>query len=262
MIRKAFFSLVALVFLHCWAEPLHAQTTCGPGNHWMDSCPAGPVDSFPDTSALVGLDLLVDGNLDGYVDQNLVLNGPATIKREASVDVSLGCPASTADGHDDVIQTEILSMELTSGSIVLRAGLGEQAGPGTLAASPGAICEQATDPARADSSFDVFFEVDLGGGTFVYNQTPLVVSAVIDRVPPVTTYIHVITSPIPLFPTSSPVPGQQPIAQLVTASHRTATLIPTLGKWGLLALVAALGILGLYLLSRRQRSRATHLPNA
>jgi hypothetical protein len=75
------------------------------------------------------------------------------------------------DGHLDVIDTEIISMCLTGEGVTLRAGAGQQQGPGLLAHSLGAIAEEAGDSTLADSFFDVFFEADLGGGMYVCMYT-------------------------------------------------------------------------------------------
>jgi len=248
------------------AAPLGAQTVCGPGPHFVDGCPAG-TDDLPSGAALVALDTAADGNLDGDPDVNLVLSGPTSIARAAAAPptaLCLGLGPAPSPPHDTEIQTEIVSMALTSGGLTLTAGQGLGSGPalppGGLAASVGAICEQPAQPARADSFFDVFFEIGLGDGSFLYNQVPLRVETVIAEIPPDATYIHVITAPIPLYPTPDPQPGQQAVAQLVTARHVTRVLvplIPTLGRWGLGALVVLLLAAGAWLLFRRGRRAAT-----
>lgn len=243
------------------------QPSCGPGAHWIDGCDLGGTDIFPSSGAVVGVDTMEDGNLDGDVDRNLVLFGPTTIVRTGTLDDSANFPGSSpADGHPtgpglDVIDTEITSMSLTSGPVTLTAGDGQGSGPALpptgLLPSPGTIVEQGADESLGDSFFDVFFELDLGGGTFLYNQQALRVEAVIDRVPPDTTYFHVITAPIPLFPTPDVQAGQQPLAQLVTARHITmpsALLIPTLSPWGMVVLGLLL-VAGAAMVLRRRLSR-------
>ncbi len=244
------------------AAPLVAQSECGPGAHFVDACPAG-TDDFPSTGAIVGLDTPDDDNLDGYVDVNMILTGPTSIGRNAAAPPTALCtglgPVPTPP-HDTEIQTEIVSMDLSGGGVTLIVGQGLGSGPALppsgLGASLGAICEQAANAGRADSFFDVFFELDLGAGMFLYNQTPLRVETAIRAIPPDAVYIHVITEPIPLFPTPDPQPGQQPVAQLVTAQHitRFVPFIPTLTRWGLAALAVLVLTAGSWLILRRRRA--------
>jgi hypothetical protein len=158
------------------------------------------------------------------------------------------------DGHNDVIDTEIRSMCLTENGYTLRVGAGQQHGPGVLAASRGAIAELPTDDTMAASFFDVFFEVELGGGVYVYNQTALRISSTIDCVPPQADYIHP-TGCLPLY--TSPIPGQGiRVANLTSAVHRVnpppVEFPPTLTPWGVIALVVALGGVGVLLVLRRR----------
>ena len=192
--------------------------------HWLDGASSG-LDS-PESEADVGIDLMSDGNLDGALDQSLRLQGPVTVRRTAPLDQSVNFPGQgSADNHKDVIDTEILGMALTGGGFTLRAGAGQGAGA-AIAATKGTILEQPADATKADSFFDVFFEVAVPGGTYVYNQTPLRVSSVIDCVPPVASYVHP-EDVIPLY--DSPVPGQgNHVANLVSARHRVGPRPPGL----------------------------------
>jgi hypothetical protein len=165
-------------------------SACPPGPGFVSSCSAG-MDNLQ-TAALVGIDL----TLDGVVDTNLILSGPAEVIRQ-----------SPSGGQ---IDTEIVSMTLTGGGATLRAGSGLG-----LPASLGQIVQQQEDPSVADSFFDVFFEVDIGG-MVVHNQTPLHVQMEIECIPPQGTYVHVITQPIPLFDQNG-----VHVANLVTARHIT-----------------------------------------
>jgi len=242
---------------------LTAQQTCGPGDHWIDDCLMFD-DDFPNSGAVVGVVLLAGGETcDGLPQpipveriQNLVLFGPTTVHRNDRSDDSANFPGSSPiDGHLDVIDTEIVSMNLTTGGVALRAG---SAATVPLTPSLGTIVEQTGDPALGDSFFEVFFEVDLNGDMLAYNQVPLRVETAIDRVPPDAIYIHVVTDPIPLYPTPDPQPTQQAVACLVTAQHITmpvAPLIPTLSWWGLAVLALAL-LVAAMLLFRRRFARA------
>ncbi|MEE9293718.1 MAG: nidogen-like domain-containing protein [Phycisphaerae bacterium] len=171
---------------------------CGPGPHWIDTCPAGH-DRLP-SGAVVGVDR--DG--DCIVDMNLVMFGPAEVARGA------GSPHS--------IPTEMVAMKLTGGGVVLRAGYGGGIGPGApLGPSLGSIIEDGGDPSLGDSSFDILFELDLGGGLFAYNQVPLSLTASIECVSPNRIYSHP-RGCFPLF--DSPIPGVgRFVANLVTADH-------------------------------------------
>ena len=115
--------LLAAITTGLWAQSLQQQTVtppggtdalsagenqpcenCGPGPHWLDTCPAG-MDVFPSKSVL-GLDT----TLDCIVDTNLVFFGSVSVARGA------GSPHS--------IQTELVSMNLTNGPISFIAGAG------------------------------------------------------------------------------------------------------------------------------------------
>ena len=188
---------------------------CGPGEHWIDSCPGGN-DNMP-SAAIIGLDL----NFDCEVDLSLVLFGPVSIWRAPSSDVSVVFPdVAIADGHRDVIDTEMVSLQLTNvaAGITLRAGV-DMGVVGFLPPTRGVIVEQPGSKALADSFFEVFFEVDFGGGNYAYNHTPLKVEAEITCVPPVARYIHP-QGCIPLFDIPVGLAGTpRLVANLVTADH-------------------------------------------
>ncbi|MFH1110199.1 MAG: type II secretion system protein [Planctomycetota bacterium] len=190
----------------------HPCESCGGFPHWIDQCPGG-FDDMP-TGALVGIDM----GGDCEADVSAALNGPAHIARSPSHDDSLFYPGlRPIDGHLDVIDTEIVAMELTGGGLTLRAGAGFGHG-GVLRPSRGAIAEDPADALLGDSFFDVFFEVDLGGGHFAYNWIPVRVEADVTCLPPQVTYIHVLEC-MPLFPTPFQIPGVRPVAFLAEARH-------------------------------------------
>ena len=171
---------------------------CGPGFHWIDTCAAGH-DRLP-SGAVLGIDLTGDCQ----VDTNLVMFGPAEVARGA------GSPHS--------ITTEMVALKLSGGGAVLRAGAGGGIGPGApLGASPGQIVEDGGDPSLGDSSFDILFELDLGGGVFAYNQVPLTLTASILCVSPNRIYSHP-EGCFPLFDSPDPGTGNL-VANLVTANH-------------------------------------------
>ncbi len=227
-----------------------AQASCGPGNHWVDGCgPAGGSDFFPTSGAVVGIDV----NLDCVKDQNIILSGPTTVQRQGASDASANFPGafgSSTDSHIDVIDTEIVSMSLGGGGgYTLTAGLGLTPGGVNLNPSKGTIVEKAINNTLADSFFDVFFEVALPGGTlFLYNQSAVTVTAVIDRVKPQTVYLHP-AGCVALFTQQV---GGTHVANLIDAQHHTVGLsIPAMSLRGLFAFSVML-LIAMFLALRRR----------
>lgn len=228
------------------AGPVAAQgaacSQCGAGPHWIDvgvppappgGCPGpgGGIDQIANSGAVVG----IDTDLDCVVDQSIIMSPCAAPndllsvqKAPGPLDDSVFFPGLRAvDGHRDVIDTEIIGMCLTGGGLTLVAGAGQQQGAPTipLAPSRGAVAEQPGNPAFADSFFDVWFEVDLGGGVFVYNQGPLQVQSTVTCLPPAATYAH----PIGCVPLFTDTIGGVHVANLVTAQHIVNPLITVPG---------------------------------
>lgn len=172
---------------------------CLPGANWVDTCAPGD-DSLDPTWAEVGLDT----NLDGVVDQSLLMSGPMTVRR--------GAPAA------GIIQTEIISMSLTGGGVTLRAGTQTIGINPAVQPTTGRVTEQVTNNTLADSFFDVFFEIDLGGGQKLYNQTALRVAGVIQCVPPSAAFRKVGNQPVSLFAAPS---GGSEVARVVDVKHFT-----------------------------------------
>ncbi len=71
--------------------------------------------------------------------------------------------------------------------------------------------------AQANSFFDVFFEVNVPGVGKLHNAEALRIQSVIDRKPPKTRYVHVITKPIELLDAK----GNRTGIFLVSAEHNT-----------------------------------------
>lgn len=210
---------LSLLVLAVFGSGSASAQACGPGDHWIDTCPAG-TDSIPQSGALLGIDL--DG--DCKKDQNIILNGSVNqITRSGPKDDSDDFPTfRSVDGHSDVIDTEILSMELTGSGLVLRVGTATPGINPSVPPTKGAIGEQPGDPALAESFFDVWFEVDDGGalGGPFYNHSALRIEAEIDQVPPKAVYLH--PSPLCLDLFDAPVGGNDTGINLVEASHNTA----------------------------------------
>jgi hypothetical protein len=170
---------------------------CGPGPGFIATCPEGD-DSLP-SAALVGVDLIEP--LDCTADSSLIMSGPVKVHRDAP--------------QGGVIDTEIVSMSLSGGGYTLTAGAGQ--GHVTLAPSVGQITQDPNDVNRATSFFDVFFELDLGDGTYLYNQSALHVATTIICITPFNEYIHVVDC-VELW--TSPVPGEGiHVANLVRPIH-------------------------------------------
>jgi hypothetical protein len=176
------------------------------------------IDHFPSTGAVVGIQTPT-----GLV--NAVLSGAATV--EVALD-----SLHTVEGLE-AVDTELVTMELVgAGGVRLRAGrahglpaskggirekVNRQAGRVDLPGPERPFCLAGEcEGAQADSFFDVFFEVEVGGQV-LHNGEPLRMEAVIDRKPPQTIYTHVIPRPIPLLTRE----GKESGLFLVSANHDT-----------------------------------------
>ena len=141
------------------------------------------VDEFPNSEARITLGIagqLVDVSLSGPTEVHVFFEGPEGVADD-----------DDGDGLDEV-ETEIVSMELTGdsplGPIIVRQS--------SLQRSLGEI-EEIEDKTSgildvppfgspgdtADSFFDVFFEIEVGGQT-LFNSRPASMAAVIEHKPP------------------------------------------------------------------------------
>ncbi|MCG8460572.1 MAG: hypothetical protein MI919_30190, partial [Holophagales bacterium] len=214
------------------AEPPDPPETCGqlePTDplvpHWIDGCGPGPqLDSFPGTLAKVLLDL----DLDGEEDRILTFAGPAEVERSGPLDDSGHFPGSApVDGHLEVLDTELLSMNGFCGDNQLE--IGQQYG---LPPSFGAIVESPVDPTSACSFFHNYARFTLpDDGLVLYNHDPFLVVAGITGVPPENTqYYHcpfrpcepppaaltgIPTDPIPLYASPDPDDPGPVVAQVL-----------------------------------------------
>ncbi len=207
-------SALAVMFTS-FTPPSASAAGCGPGSHWIDTCPAGS-DDLGTTGAEVGIDFVGpggEGPPDCVEDVSLILSGDGFVDREA------GQSATTPHSID----TEITSMSLTDGTATLRVGAG---GSPALSASDGVIEEQSGDDTLGDSSFDVFFEIDDGTNPKMYNQSALTVTAVIDRVPPQAIYLHPESICIDLY--TAPSGGVDTFVNLVEAQHNVGGIAEVL----------------------------------
>jgi hypothetical protein len=214
----------SVTVVHEWREyGQYLCEQCGPGPHWIDDCSAG-TDIVDRDEAAFG----IDTDFDCISDMNITVQGQCgtlLVTRSDPRDDSVNFPGTRpVDGHMDVIDTELITMCITGEGLTLRAGFEQGSQP--LAHSYGTIAEDPTDPATGISTFEVFFEVDLGGGNFVYNQTPLqLADSSITCVPPEAVYAHLEADCVPLY--TDPTPGEGIlIGNLVTASHGVPPRMP------------------------------------
>ena len=239
----------ACVVMLVATTPVAAQDAvcshCGPGDHWVETCGAGQ-DRVIDHGAVVGIDTTLDCN----PESSIILRccspaNPLVINRSDPLDDSTNFPGlRPVDGHLDVIDTQMVYMCLTGGGITLVAGDGEGQG-GVLAETLGAIAEIPGDPALAESFFEVYFEVDLGGRDYVYNHDPLIIQVdEINCVPPRARYIH---------PTGCLALYTDPVGGTHVADHRLYR-IPTVSEWGLIVLTLLLLTAGAVVLGRRREA--------
>jgi len=195
---------------------VNAAPVCGSEDHWIDTCsvaggPGGDPDFYTDSffsSATFG----IDTDLDNVSDMTFILSGDVTVFR--------GDPYASDPNdpnHLNTIDTELVFMELTGAGVTLRAGDGvaNLMSDGPLYSS-GQIIEKESDPAWADSFFDVFVEIDIAGIGTLHNQDAFRIESEIDKVPPLgINYTHPLTQPIDLLDANGTL-----VARLVEANHK------------------------------------------
>ena len=147
------------------------------------------IDRFESTTGLIQL----TGGPLGDAVVAPVLHGPAEV--HVFFDGSHAGDADDDDGNGlDEVETELVSLSLTDGSITLRTNPAQRSfgaieervnnTPGTLDLDPFAS-------GVADSYFEVLVEVEVGGQIF-HNQQALLLGAVIHSKPPFERYVHLI----------------------------------------------------------------------
>lgn len=146
----------------------------GPGPHWVDTVTKG-FDQRP-SNLLISLFL---GDPFDPGTEKIFINfvGNTTIHRSNAMDDSSFFPGlRPIDGHNDVVDIEIVQLTLTGlsplfGPVIIRAGASQHP-LGTP--SLGAIAELPGQPALAESFFDVFHEIEIPSlGLFLYNVNPI-----------------------------------------------------------------------------------------
>lgn len=204
---------------------VHADPPCGSGPHWIDTCGGGD-DNFSGTAGVHTIEIFGIGTF----TSSLAQQGDFIVSRSDPLDDSLQFPGlRPTDGHFDVIDTEIVQLTLSSGGITMTVG--SPFNP-VLTPTLGTIAEDPGNSSLGNSFFDVFFELDLGGGFLVYNQTAVRMESTIPGVPPdLGLFPHVfLGGPIALF--DDPLAGNQ-VGLLFEATH-----LPAPGA----ALLALLGL--------------------
>jgi hypothetical protein len=215
---------LAVLLLLGVSQYVGAAPACGPGAHWVDTCPSG----FDSLSTASHLTVVTSGGMMILLD----LSGPTLVFR--------GDGMTIPDHH---IDTEIVSLSLTGGGFTVNAGDGiaNLLCDGPLC-SLGRITELPGDPALAESFFDVNFEIL---GPFPRLHGTVREMAIIDQVPPLLGTQYVTVTPTPLFDDAGNVQ-----AQLLPGIHHVITPKPST----LLLLGSGLaGIIGLGI--RRRRSQ-------
>jgi len=162
-------SLCRLLILACLAAAVMvAGPVCGPGSHWVDTCPGGAYSLISVTTAAMLLDLDRNGSLETTIE---------FAQFTGITEVFLGA------GSPHTMVTELYNLSETGpAGITLRAGdgLGNLINNGGGLYSPGRIEEQGGNPFLADSFFDVFFELTIpdvpGGAMVLRNQQAMTVT--------------------------------------------------------------------------------------
>ncbi len=224
-----------------------ARSQCGPGEHWVDNCVEGQ-ETWQNIYMEVHVDITGDCEADGAIQ----LSGWASVHHSNPSDDSQNYPGTRpVDGHLDVIDTEMLSLDLVGlqGSVIAGAGRGQD---NNLAPSLGVMAEQ-FDNFNVDSFFDVFCEANVNG-MYLYNQSAARLSASISQIPPYgSTYTF--SECLPAY--TSPIPGEGTLAGFIT--HVTMTVqeqapIPTLSQWGMILMTLLFMAFGTVAVVRRRRA--------
>jgi len=150
------------------SNPLMAAD-CGPGSHWIDSCPAGSysVDTILDVTIK---EQPCDAS--GGTMHHVILQGQTQFKTEA---------AQTDELHE--MKIEIVSRSFTGDGYLYRAGINQ----GLSQQSRGLVRELG-DPNWARLYLDLFFEIKLPntvmGGTTLHNNEARRIQLDTDKFPP------------------------------------------------------------------------------
>ena len=157
--------------------------------------PTTEVDVMETTTAVVEL---VGGPL-GPSPVPFVLHGPTEVHVFFEGPNEGDAVDDDVNGLEEVV-TQMVSMNLTDGNVTMRVrdisqspyspSLGQI--EENVNNTPGQLDLDPFHPGDADSFFDVFFEVELPGGTVLHNEQPLRVASTIDEKPPNALYVGAI----------------------------------------------------------------------
>lgn len=208
------------------------------------TCPGG-TDQIDNSTVELGVRF--DASCGLHSDAILNFAGPFTVQRQAA-----------AAG---VIDAEITQMSLAGGggvTLVAGAGLGQG---GVLQPSLGTTTD--IGGGTGNATFDVFFEVDLGGGTYVYNWDPLVLEANISCLPPDQTF-EVVNGCLTMYATPPMLGGSRGDPELTVSGDPSlhdpypivSEPIPTVSEWSLIIMTVLAMTAGTILISRRRRAAA------
>ncbi len=170
----------------------------GPGNQIPN--PVVEIDTLSETTGFLEL---VGGPL-GDTPVQFALGGPATVHVFFEGPTEGDAFDDDGNGREEVA-TELVSLNLTNGTQTLTINpdmpsLGQI--EELINNAPGSLDLDPFNPGNADSFFDVFFELDVGGGQILHNEQALRIQAVISEKPPLTTtYFQILppAGPIELF---------------------------------------------------------------
>jgi photosystem II stability/assembly factor-like uncharacterized protein len=231
------------------------EAFCGPGPHFVDFCSAG-IDSLDiahncETKAMIRMSLDTSDNCNVPSMPLPVFTGPTIVRRSDPKDTSGRFPGvAQLDGHNDIIETEFVSMDLrafvaSNGDTAffrIRAGQGNAVGTCGTSLRPtfGYIHESPLYNYSAESFFDVFLELcieDPNGVIgppnpqyYLYNQEPVRMRATIDQIPPkcgidpntneyYTVYMPDQNTCAKLYASCIPGVSNPPIAKVVHVEH-------------------------------------------
>ena len=209
--------------------------------------PAGPLELYTQTgqftTAPTGI-FLVDAEHDtGFVEVDVIeqtgakltlVGGPIgpvpqgfRLAGSSVVEVLFEGAEGDADDDDgnnlDEVETELVQLNLSGGGISVSLNPNQRSFGGIEELVNNTLGELDLDPFHpgdADSFFDVFFQIDVGGGLVLHNDQPMRIESVIHDKPPVgERYIHIL-------PTAGPIElldenGNRTGIFLVDAEHDT-----------------------------------------
>jgi hypothetical protein len=252
-----------LLFVPLFSGSALASSTvaCGPGAHWVDTCPGGVYSFSSSTTAGVLLDLDRNGTLETSL---------SFVQFSGVTSVFLGPGQALSPPHS--MLTELFYLyETGPGGAILRAGdgLANNAADGALY-SGGFIEEHAGDPTLADSFFQVFLELTIptpyapGSPLILTNSMPLGVWCQgLTQVPPAgCKYENLGTYPLNLYEGAN-LRGQlfqavDPLGNGSCSHHAIGDAVncPPTPEPGTMSLLEAALALGLFGRALRRQNRA------